>query len=584
MRRSKTATTAHCSSSTWLCEATGDGERTRYQPRALFRTYLYAIGFKILRAHRRKSAFRAALFGQRNSAPDPSQRDATESGLWVRRAVEKLDPLNREILLLREFEQLSARTAFIALHKRCNASCAGVRSAAYGPERGTRMSTITHPVAPEELMALLDDELPPDRAQSVSAHMGQCSDCRELAASLRSTLQTLSNWTVPTAPVNGELEERMRVAAARNSAPDESLSSKIFQRTKHWTWKHWAGGLTAAAALIVLLLGLATSSRPGRRAHSVSIPIRERGRSIAQATEVNGAVDLNQDGAFDRFSNAIPRKAMNQIQESHNRAVGTRTASGFGNGPMGKPQEREDKAMKEVQSGPMIARTVSLSIVARGFDAARTSLDGILARHNGYAAGLNVATPQGAARTLQASLRIPAPQLAAAVAELKSLGRIEAETQNGEEVTQQHADLVARLKNSRETEQRLQDVLRTRTGKVKEVLEVEEEIARVRGEIEQMEAEQQTFEHRVSFAAIDLKLAEEYKAELTTPVPSVAMQLRNALVGGFGTAFQSLLALVLFFAESGPPLLLWLMILSFPAWLLWRRYQRTLAMGSTAGV
>lgn len=79
----------------------------RYQPRALFRTYLYAIGFKILRAHRRKAAFRATFFGQRASVPDPARQDATESALWVRRAVEKLDPIDREILLLREFEQLS---------------------------------------------------------------------------------------------------------------------------------------------------------------------------------------------------------------------------------------------------------------------------------------------------------------------------------------------------------------------------------------------------------------------------------------------------------------------------------------------
>jgi RNA polymerase sigma-70 factor, ECF subfamily len=80
---------------------------TRYQPRALFRTYLYAIGFKILRAHRRKAAFRATFLGQPNSAPDPSKRDATESGLWVRRAVERLEPIDRETLLLREFEQLT---------------------------------------------------------------------------------------------------------------------------------------------------------------------------------------------------------------------------------------------------------------------------------------------------------------------------------------------------------------------------------------------------------------------------------------------------------------------------------------------
>src|SRR5580704_6829030 len=79
----------------------------RYEPRALFRTYLYAIAFKILRAHRRKAAFRATFLGQPKSLPDPARQDATESGLWVRRAVEKLDPIDREILLLREFEQLT---------------------------------------------------------------------------------------------------------------------------------------------------------------------------------------------------------------------------------------------------------------------------------------------------------------------------------------------------------------------------------------------------------------------------------------------------------------------------------------------
>jgi RNA polymerase sigma-70 factor, ECF subfamily len=79
----------------------------RYEPRALFRTYLYAIGLRILRAHRRKAAFRATFFGQRNSAPDPARQDATEAALWVGRAVAKLDPVDREILLLREFDQLS---------------------------------------------------------------------------------------------------------------------------------------------------------------------------------------------------------------------------------------------------------------------------------------------------------------------------------------------------------------------------------------------------------------------------------------------------------------------------------------------
>jgi RNA polymerase sigma-70 factor, ECF subfamily len=82
-------------------------DANRYEPRALFRTYLYAIAFKVLSAHRRKSAFRAAFFGQPKNIPDPAKQDPTESALWVRRAVEKLDRIDREILLLREFEQLS---------------------------------------------------------------------------------------------------------------------------------------------------------------------------------------------------------------------------------------------------------------------------------------------------------------------------------------------------------------------------------------------------------------------------------------------------------------------------------------------
>lgn len=79
----------------------------RYEPRALFRTYLYAIALKILRAERRKAAFRAMFFGTSSRAAEPHADGASEVGIWVRRAVAKLEPMDREMLMLREFEQLS---------------------------------------------------------------------------------------------------------------------------------------------------------------------------------------------------------------------------------------------------------------------------------------------------------------------------------------------------------------------------------------------------------------------------------------------------------------------------------------------
>jgi len=79
----------------------------RYQARALFRTYLYAVAFKILRAHRRKMAFRTTFFGERKSGQDPAGRDGADAGLVLREAVAKLERIDREILMLREFEELS---------------------------------------------------------------------------------------------------------------------------------------------------------------------------------------------------------------------------------------------------------------------------------------------------------------------------------------------------------------------------------------------------------------------------------------------------------------------------------------------
>jgi hypothetical protein len=239
--------------------------------------------------------------------------------------------------------------------------------------------------------------------------------------------------------------------------------------------------------------------------------------------------------------------------------------------------DQQSKVFSNAAPVPMIARSVSLSVVVKDFAAARTSLDAMLAGHHGYSAQLSISTPEDAARSLRASLRVPAPELSAAVGDLKTLGRVESESQSGEEVTHEHADLVARLRNARETERRFRDILEKRTGNVGEVLQVEEGIARVRGDIERMEAEQRALEHRVDFAAIELQLTEEYKAQLNPPAPSVSTRMHNAFVAGYHNALETVFGIAQFFAEDGPTLLIWFAILGSPVILLWRRYRRRLA-------
>ena len=77
----------------------------RWEPTALFRTYLYSIGLKILSAERRKAAFRAMFLG--TAVREPEARNSLDADVVMRDAVSRLERMDREVLLLREFEQLS---------------------------------------------------------------------------------------------------------------------------------------------------------------------------------------------------------------------------------------------------------------------------------------------------------------------------------------------------------------------------------------------------------------------------------------------------------------------------------------------
>ena len=224
----------------------------------------------------------------------------------------------------------------------------------------------------------------------------------------------------------------------------------------------------------------------------------------------------------------------------------------------------------------MVTRTVTLRIVAKDFDSARPAVDRILRDVSGFVGQISASAARGSARSLTATLRVPADRLDAALAALKGLGQVVEESQGGDDVTEQAVDLDARLTNARNTEKRLTDVLQHRTGKVGDVLEVEREIARVRGEIERMDAERQNLARRVAYATVTLEILEERRADLDLGPLPVSRQFRNAIVDGFRGAFESALGLAVFGARVGPALLLWGLVLAWPVWLVRRRYRGSL--------
>jgi len=234
-----------------------------------------------------------------------------------------------------------------------------------------------------------------------------------------------------------------------------------------------------------------------------------------------------------------------------------------------------DMAVKQTNPGgvpvaaPLIARTAQIALTTNAFDQARRALDEILARHQGYFGDMSLTSPNDAGRSLTATIRVPAAQLDATLAELRRLGHVDNESQSGEDVTAQSVDLDARLANARHTEERLTDLLRQRTGNLADVLAVEKELDNTRGEIERMEAEQKTLATRVAYATVNLTLTEGHSAS----APSTFSRLRTAAATGFHSLGAGTLVIALFVLAWGPSIVVFGGLL-YLVWLGVRRFAR----------
>jgi len=376
------------------------------------------------------------------------------------------------------------------------------------------VSKSNHLIEPEELMAYLDGELSHDRAATAAAHLEHCRECQAIAADVQSVSRQMMAWQVETSefPSTATITSALEQQARDKSRQVTGRSLYTMQRLRPWI----------LAACLAVLLGLVMPS------------FRQQGTSV------------------DRVRTSQPVSAIHAIGMAE-------IASANGSLPSTKP---------------MIARTAQLSLTTTGFDRVRDRISEVLKRHQGYIGALNVSSPAGAARTLEATLRVPADQLEAAITELKGLGRVESESQSGEEVTAQYVDLEARLTNARNTEQRLTDLLRQRTGKLSDVLAVEKSIDEVRGSIERMEAEKKGLGNRVNFANLIVRVTEDYRAEMQVVPASLLSRVQNATVEGYRSMVEGVIGVLLILLTYGPSLLLWAALLFFPVRAAWRRLRR----------
>jgi len=160
-------------------------------------------------------------------------------------------------------------------------------------------------------------------------------------------------------------------------------------------------------------------------------------------------------------------------------------------------------------TGAMLVRHGQASVEVKTVDDALSRIRQTAAQFGGFVGNTALLTGKDEQRSATLQLRVPSAQFDAAVGALSQLGKVESVSVNAEDVAEEYVDLGARLTNARRVEARLTELLATRTGKLSDVLTIEQELARVRQEAERYEARMRWLERRASLSSLDISIHEK---------------------------------------------------------------------------
>ena len=217
-----------------------------------------------------------------------------------------------------------------------------------------------------------------------------------------------------------------------------------------------------------------------------------------------------------------------------------------------------------------IVYEAQMTLVVDDLPKTEKELTSLVQEQGGYFADASVDRQQGERLSGRWQVRIPVAQFEAFLDAVSKLGVPEVRRQTAQDVTEEFVDLKARIANKKRLEDRIVELLDTNDGKIKDVIEVERELARVRSEIEQMEGRLRYLTDRTEMTTVTITAREE-RDYVPPKAPTFGSRISGAWSGSllalrkFGENF------VVAIVYLGPWLVIGGVLFVPPVWWIYKR-------------
>lgn len=182
-----------------------------------------------------------------------------------------------------------------------------------------------------------------------------------------------------------------------------------------------------------------------------------------------------------------------------------------------------------------IIYNTNIGLVVEDYDSFENQLPLVVAQRGGFIANSNTDRRYNNNQRGTWIVRIPVVEYTEFLSGISALGFAESRTENAQDVTEEYVDIEARIKNKKQLEVRVLEMLDQRKGPLKDVLEIERELARIREEVERMEGRIRFLKDRTSLATVTITCREEKEYQ-----PAAAPTLASRMSNSWGNSLASL--------------------------------------------